>query len=205
MPIIARLRQSIIARWYRYRPTQRLIEQVVNNDGESDINALLDALKERLAHQDGTLAAVDWSDARLDGALLSSCSLTETSFSRASLIGAYFGYSDLRHASFEATDLQDANLRQALLEYANMSGANLSGANLARANLSHSILIDANLSEANLWETDLRGANLSRALLSGCAIQNIRTDQFTILPDGNHCGEPHELEAFTLPRKPNCN
>ena len=84
-------------------------------------------------------------------------------------------------------------MRLALFQFANMSGANLSGVNLARANLSHSILIDANLSEANLWETDLRGANLSRALLSGCAIQNIRTDQFTILPDGNHCGEPMNL------------
>ena len=200
MLIIARIRQSLKARWYRYRPTQRLIDLVVNNAGESDINGLLDALKERLAHQDGTLAAVDWSNARLDGALFSSCCLSEANFARASLKGAYFGYSDLRHASFEATDLQEANLRLALFQFANMSGANLSGANLARANLSHSILIDANLSNANLWETDLRGANLSRAVLAGCAIQNIRTDQSTILPDGNHCGEPHELEAFTLHR-----
>lgn len=197
MPVINRLRQSIQTRWYKFVPTDRLIEQIRNGGSGSTTQTRLDALRERLAYQDGSLCSVDWSLATLDGVILSSCLLSKANFAGANLQGAYFGYSDLRDACLREADLSEASLREARLAGADMSGANLRCANLARADLRGARLVAANLSSANLWETDLRGADLSRAIMTACATHSIKVDQSTILPDCRACQDVGELRPFT--------
>lgn len=203
--MINRLRQSLQLRWYKFAPTDRLIDQIRSGSGGSKTQAMLDALRERLAYQDGSLNSVDWSLAKLNGVALSSCRLYKANFAGASLRGAYFGYSDLRHACLKEADLSEANLREARLEGADMSGANLQSANLARADLRGALLVSANLVSANLWETDLRGADLSRAIMTACATHRIKVDQSTILPDGKSCRGAGGFKPFIVTGEGNSN
>ena len=57
MSIFHRIQQTIQQRIYKFIATDRLIERIQNKRSAS--NTVITALKERLAHQDGTLAAVD--------------------------------------------------------------------------------------------------------------------------------------------------
>ncbi len=203
--MINRLRQSLQLRWYKFVPTDRLIDQIRSGSSGSATQAMLDALRERLAYQDGSLNSVDWSLAKLNGVTLSSCLLSKANFAGANLRGAYFGYSDLRKACLKEADLSEASLREAQLEGADMSGANLQSANLARADLRGVLLVSANLSSANLWETDLRGADLSRAVMTACATYSIKVDQSTILPDGKACHDVRGLKPFIVAGGVNSN
>ncbi len=203
--MINRLRYSLQSLWYKFQPTDRLIDQIRSGSGGSEIQAMLDALRERLAYQDGSLKSVDWSLAKLNGVTLSSCLLSKANFAGANLRGAYFGYSDLRKACLKEADLSEASLREAQLEGADMSGANLHSANLARADLRGALLVSANLTSANLWETDLRGADMSRAIMTACAIHSIKVDQSTILPDGKSCRGVGEFTAFMVSDNVNSN
>ena len=115
MSFLKRMRRSIEKARYHLLPTQRLIDDVRAASGDGLAQPLLEALKERLAHQDGSLRAVDWSKASMNGALLSKCDLKEARLAAAALRGAYLGYSDLRSACFMNADLRDANLREACL------------------------------------------------------------------------------------------
>ncbi len=205
MHVIERLRQSLQLRWYKFVPTDRLIQQIRGGRGGSKSQPMLDALRERLAFQDGSLNSVDWSNAKLNGAALSSCLLSNASFAGANLRGVYFGYSDLSKACLKNADLSEASLRQARLESADLSGANLQSANLARADLRGARLVAANLSTANLWETDLRGADLSQAVLTACATHSVKVDQTTILPDGKACRDVSEFAPFTASSEVNSN
>ena len=205
MPMINRLRQSLQLRWYKFLPTDRLIDQIRSGSSGSSTGAMLEALRERLAYQDGSLTSVDWSFAKLNGVTLSSCLLSRANFAGANLRGAYFGYSDLRKACLKEADLSEASLREARLEEADMSGANLRSANLARADLRGALLVAANLGSANLWETDLRGADLSRAIMTACATHSVKVDQSTILPDGKACRGPGGLTPFTVRGEVNSN
>lgn len=196
MPLVSRLRRSLAKRWHRLAPTPNLI-QSLGAEIDSDVaHSLLEALRERMAYQDGSLEAVDWSGARLDAALLSSCRLSKANFSRASLRGAYLGYSDLRRGNFAGADLSDAHLREANIENAIMTGCSLRGANLAHANLTNARLVDADLSRANLWETNLRGSDLSGACLIDSKLRNVKVDESTILPDGRSCASTDSLLRF---------
>lgn len=203
--VIERLRQSLQLRWYKFVPTDRLIDQIGSGRGGSKSQPMLDALRERLAYQDGSLNSVDWSHAKLNGAALSSCLLSNASFAGANLRGAYFGYSDLCNACLKDADLSEASLREARLEGADLSGANLQSANLARADLRGALLVCANLSSANLWGTDLRGADLSRAVMTACAAHSVKVDQSTILPDGKACRDVSEFAPFTVSSEVNSN
>lgn len=205
MPVINRLRHSLQLRWYKFVPTDRLIDQIRGGSSGSETRAMLDALRERLAYQDGSLDAVDWSRAKLNGVILSSCLLPKANFAGANLRGAYFGYSDLRKACLKEADLSEASLREAQLAGADMSGANLQSANLARADLRDVQLVSANLTSANLWETDLRGADLSRAVMTACAAHSIKVDQSTILPDGRACRDVRGLRPFIVGGQVNSN
>ena len=197
MRVTARIRQSLESRWYRYVSTERLILKIRRGKSGPAASALLDSLRERMAFQDGSLEEVDWSLACLDGAVLSSCRLTQANFARASLRGAYFAYSDLRYVDFEHADLFEAHMREANLQSANLNGCDLRSTNLARANLASAGLTNANLSDANLWETNLCGANLKGACLTRCSLRNVITDMATILPDERPCRSTSELQAFT--------
>lgn len=203
--MIYRLRHALQLRWYKFAPTDRLIDQIRSGSSSSATRAMLGALRERLAYQDGSLNAVDWSLAKLNGVTLSSCLLSNANFAGANLRGAYFGYSDLRKACLKEADLSEASLREAQLKGADMSGANLQSANLARADMRGVLLVSANLTSANLWETDLRGADLSRATMTACATHNIKVDQSTILPDGKSCRGVGGFKPFTFAGENNSN
>ena len=196
MPLVSRLRRSLTKRWHQLTPTPKLIQALRAESNRDVAQGLLEALRERLAYQDGTLEAVDWSGAQLNAALLSSCRLSNANFSLASLRGAYLGYSDLRRVNFAGADLSEAHLREANLENALLTGSSLRGANLARANLTNARLIDVDFSRANLWETNLCGADLTGARLFESNLRNVKTDKSTILPDGAACASAESLMQF---------
>ena len=187
MPVIKRFQRAIGKRWYRLQPTDKLIALVGVHRGKSKANLLIETLKERLAHQDGSLDHVDWSAASLPGALLSSCRMRGANLSAARLRGAYFGYSDLSGADFTLADLRETHFREARLSGARFDGANLREANFARAHLAGSSFQNADLSNANFWRADLRGANLAGALMANCILADIIVDECTILPNGEAC------------------
>lgn len=197
MPILNRIRRVVGKRWYALKSTDRLIELVADQRNSASAPIMIEALKERRAHQDGSLDHLDWSLARLDGALLSSCRLKNARFSGARLRGAYFGYSDACSADFSGSDLREANLREARLTDAVFDGADLRCANFARAILRGSSFVGADLAKANLWVADLRGANLTRATMAGCEVFNVMLDAATILPDGKACADESRLRRFT--------
>ena len=189
MPIIGRIRQAIAGHRYRLMSTPALIAHIQSAQRDDVIPPLLNALKERLAHQDGSLRQVDWSSAKMNGALLSSCQLQGARFAKAELRGAYFGYSDLQAAVFAGADLQEANLREAILSGAELDRVNFRGANLARADLQNSSCVAADLRDANLWGADLRGSDLTGARMTNCILRLVIVDDRTVLPDGS-AGQP---------------
>lgn len=166
--MIKRLRHRIALFQYKLAPTNQLIERVAEHGKLDTRHNLVEALKERLAHQDGSLEGVDWSGLALNNILLSSCRLARARFYGSELRAAYFGYSDLVSASFTEADLQDAHFREAQLLRADFSGANLRGANFARANLQDVSFAKSDLTGANFWGADLRGADFRGALLQDC-------------------------------------
>lgn len=184
MQLIYRLRLAIGKRWYSLLPTDRLIAMIGDQSSSRNARILIESLKERLAHRDGSLDQLDWSTANLGGALLSSCRMHQAKFSSAMLRGAYFGYSDLRGADFSCADLQEAHFREARLDHASFDGADLRGANFARAHLAGSSFVKADLTEVNFWRADLRGANLNEALMSQCSLADAVIDDSTTLPNG---------------------
>ncbi len=184
MRLIQRLEFAIGKRWYSRLPTDRLTAMVADQSNSRHIDIMIEALKERLAHQDGSLDCLDWSAANLAGALLSSCRMKQAKFSAAMLRGAYFGYSDLRAADFTGADLRDSHFREARLEHAIFDAADLRGANFARAVLARSSFVKADLTKVNFWRADLRGANLDEALMSQCSLAEALIDDGTTLPDG---------------------
>ncbi len=184
MRLTNRLRRTIGMLRFKFVPTEELIAQAGSHGRDGAPHTLINALKERSAHQNGGLDGVDWQCAKLNGALLSSCQLAEANLGGAELIGAYFGYSNLRKASFAKADLRESNLREADLAGAVFDGANLSGANLARADLQGSSFVAADLTGANLWGADLSGADLSCAILTDCCLAAIVVDETTAFPEG---------------------
>ena len=197
MPLVASLRRFIKARWFGAMPTQRLIERVAAAEDQIDAAELLNALRERGAYHDGSLEAVAWPNARLDGATLSSCKMAGADLRHASFRGAYFGYSDLSGASFAGADLRGANLRGARLQNADLTACNFGDANLSRTDLRGARLQDACLAGANLWATDLRGADLQGASLIRCLVNGVSVDSVTTLPDGTPAKEPADLGRYT--------
>ncbi len=175
--LINRMRTRITRLRFRFTSTDELIARVADNHDVAVVHAVIDVLKERLAHQDGSLESVDWSGAPLNDVLLASCRLAGARFHGASLRGAYFGYSDLKRADFTGADLRDAHFREAQLASAEFTGANLQGVNFARANLRDASLAQADLTGANFWEADLRGMNLDGALMPEACFHSARMDR----------------------------
>ena len=184
MQLIHRLERALGKRWYSRLPTDRLIAMIGDQSSARHVDMMIAALKERLAHQDGSLEHVDWSAVILPGALLSSSRMKQAKFSAAMLRGAYFGYSDLRAADFSGADLRDTHFREARLDLGRFDGADLRGANFARAVLARSSFVKADLNGVNFWRADLRGANLKDALVRPCALAEAVIDDRTTLPDG---------------------
>ena len=183
MRLAHRFRRSITTLRYKFVPAEELIGRVGASASDSQRHALIEILKERLAHQDGSLEDVNWSCLRLSKVMLSSSIMPRAQFMSAKLEGAYFGYCDLRSANFDGADLRDAHFREADLSAASFAGANLRGANLARAKLQGCSFQNADLTGVNLWGADLRGADLSDAMLTTCCLTAALVDDATVLPD----------------------
>ena len=183
MRVAQRFRRSVVSLRYRFVSTDEIIARVRQSANESASHSLIEILKERLAHQDGSLEGVDWSSLRLNKVTLSASKMPRAQFRGTELTGAYFGYCDLRAASFQAANLGEAHFREADLSAAAFDGANLSGANLARANLQRCSFVGADLTGANLWGADLRGANFAKARLINCCLTAAVVDDSTFLPD----------------------
>ncbi len=197
MSLLKHVRRSINKTRFKLMSTQRLIDEVRAASGDGRAQPLIEALKERLAHQDGSLRAVDWSTASMNGALLSKCDLKEARLAAAALRGAYLGYSDLRSACFIDADLREASLREACLRDAVFDRADLRGANLARADMRGASFVASDLTCANLWGADLGGVNLQGATMTNCVLVNVAVNEQTTLPDGKAVGERVDWGAFT--------
>ncbi len=178
-----RIHRTINSLRFKFVPTDEIITRIKIGDSEGAKHALIEILRERLAHQDGSLHGVDWSLLEVSNIMLASSKMPSAQFHGAKLAGAYFGYCELRGANFERSDLREANLRDADLAVANFAGANLSGANFARANLQGCSFQAADLSDANLWGADLRGANFADAKLANCCLTAALVNELTGLPD----------------------
>ena len=200
MQLIHRFQLAIGKRWYALLPTYRLIAMIGGQSNARKAGILIEALKERLAHQDGSLDHLDWSSSTLYGALLSSCRMNHAKFAAAALRGAYFGYSDMSAADFSLADLRETHFREARLNHARFDGADLRDANFARADLAGSSFAKADLTNVNFWRADLRGANFTDALTSNCNVLDAIIDDRTILPNGESCVDSACWDRSTLGR-----
>lgn len=200
MQLIDRVQRNIGKRWYSLMPTEKLIALVGNAESAKSAGVLIETLKERLAHQDGSLDQVDWTSAALTGALLSSCRMQHARLSNGQLRGAYFGYSDLRWADFQMANLREAHFREARLARSNFDRANLGGANFARAELTSASFLGASLTNANFWGADIRGANFTGAFLANCNIAEVMADETTIMPGGEPYSDSVQWDRFIAAR-----
>lgn len=160
MPLLHGVKRRLGKRWYAMQPTDKLVARLPLLTGAA-AEAVLSALQERLAHQDGSLDGVDWSGMNLQRAQMAAWRLKKARFAGAQLPSAYFAYSQLVGADFGAANLRDAHFREAQLEGADFAGADLRNVNFARADLRDADLRDADIRGINLWEVELRGARFS--------------------------------------------
>ena len=204
MQLIDRVQRNFGKRWYALMPTDKLVALVGKAESAKRASVLIETLKERLAHQDGSLDHVDWSSAALTGALLSSCRMQNARLAKGQLRGAYFGYSDLRWAKFQMADLREAHFREARLDQSDFERAKLDGANFARAELTRVSFLGAGLTNANFWGADIRGANFTGAFMANCNIARVIVDETTTMPGGEPYSDIVRWDRFTaanLPRR----
>jgi len=116
---------------------------------------------------------INWSNCRLDGALLA----------RAGLAGAYMPNVQLTRAQLSGAQLRNAEAPYANFAMADLRGADLSGANLMGASLRGAVLVNADLAGANLAYADLSNARIDAAQLSNAALGK------AIWIDGSLCAE----------------
>ena len=149
--LIKRLRHRLVMLRYRHTPTASLVASIREGGKPGANQALIEALRERLAHQDGSLEGVDLSGAWLDGALLSAARMAGARFRHARLRGAYFGYCDLTALT------SPGRICAAPASVRRSSSARISQertcaiVNFARANLRDAKLEEADLRGANFW------------------------------------------------------
>lgn len=180
----------------KFQSTDSLLSDIRSNGNKSAL-AALEALKERVAHQDGTLQNMDLSGAKLSEATLAASDLQSVDFRGAKLEHAYFLEANLQEANFDYAEMTFANFRGANLQGASFKQAKLDKANFARTDLSQANLEDANLSGANFWRTTLKGANLKGINLVDATLSDVICDETTILPDGKIWSENVDWSKFT--------
>src|SRR5687767_7549585 len=108
--------------WTQFQSTEQLLKNLKTAPND-DAVAILEALKERLLHQDGSLKHLDLSGVKLNKATLAAAILEGVDFSKASL----------EHCYFYDAKLMGANFSQAKMTFANFRGASLSTANFGRS------------------------------------------------------------------------
>lgn len=112
--------------------------------------------------------------------------LSDTDFSKASLVDVIFSDANLEGANFTGADLADASMHEATVTNATLTGADLRGAylnetNFTGANLSSAKLMGADLSESNLTNANLRNADLTYADLTGAHLDGADLTGATLL------------------------
>lgn len=173
MPLLHGVKRRLGKRWYAMQPTDKLVARLPLLTGAA-AEAVLSALQERLAHQDGSLEGVDWSGINLQRAQMAAWQLKQASFAGAQLPSAYFAYSQLAGADFSAANLRDAHFREARLAGADFAGADLRNVNFARADLRAADLRAADIRGINLWQAELGGARFSKCQLDMLRQMGIR-------------------------------
>ncbi|MGJ3239741.1 MAG: pentapeptide repeat-containing protein [Anaerolineae bacterium] len=168
---------------HRFQSTEQLLKQLQTGSNGTAL-AVLEVLKERLAHRDGTLHDADLSGASLKQATLATAELEAINFSKATLEHIYLHNAQLNRAVFTQANLRYANLRGASIQNACFDHALLQQANFARADLRGSSFQQADLQQANFWETTLIGVDFSGAILTNASLADVICDASTILPDG---------------------
>lgn len=158
------LRQQRWRLQFRFVATEKLLLRLRQQADSEAVSHVLAHLKERLAHQDGSLEGVDCSGTALDGSILTKSRLRDARFCGARLRGAYLAYSDLRGCDFSGADLRNANMRGADICGASFRNADLRGVNFARAQLRGCCMDEADLTGANFWCADLREVDFRLAL-----------------------------------------
>jgi uncharacterized protein YjbI with pentapeptide repeats len=121
---------------------------------------------------DSPAPGVEWRRCLLDGIDLSGRDLTgatmrDTSFARASMVGAKLIGVDASDARFSFADLSNADLTGATLRNVDLTRAVLAGAVLNGVDLRRATLFRADLRGADLTGAELAGTNLSGAQLGG--------------------------------------
>ncbi len=126
------------------------------------------------------LSGADLSGADLRGVNLNSVNLFHADLSGANLSGTILDRANLIEADLDSTDLSGASLGLASLGLASLSRANLDGADLFFASLFQANLSGATLSGATLSNADLSGAKVTQTQLN-----EAKSLQGTIMPDGS--------------------
>lgn len=173
-------------------------------DGEATGLKLVRAYERAQLH-----SHLDWSGARLSGAILQGANFNHNILKSASLSSCLLVDADFEGATFEEAELRfgilsrvncshavadrlnadhctapnsnwnHASLIDAQLAQSNFEGSSFVGAKLSGANLSDCRLVDCNFQNADLTDCDLNGADLSNANMTGATIVN------TILDNAN--------------------
>jgi hypothetical protein len=114
--------------------------------------------------RNANLQGADFSNAKLDGALLREARLTNSRLRGTSLRGAWLSAARLDGTDLEAANLENARLREAVLDGAILKGAFLQGADLESASLKGTWLAGALLLHHQLSPSQLREANGVRSI-----------------------------------------
>jgi len=130
------------------------------------------------------MVGVDFSKARLNGAVIRRANVARANFSKVQMIKAtFFGCnldeatlvnSDLSWSSLSRAHLKNADLRGAILRDTNLSGSLLNGANLVGADLSRSRLIDVDLQNASIAECRVFGISAWNVNTEGTDQSNLK-------------------------------
>lgn len=192
----------------RREEKKRLILQMGSPDNAFAIEAVRQ-LRTRGWITDGSLRGAHLGSANLEGAYLGSANLMgatmytvnleNANLRDANLKDAYLGGANMWHAilmsaTMEKADLEGAilvgadlrkvDLRFANLGKANLQGANFEGADLRNIDLHEARLFMANLQRAALLNADLVGANLEEAIVTPEQLEEAKSLEGAIMPDG---------------------
>lgn len=110
------------------------------------------------------LRRVDFTLAKLAGAI----------FDGAELQGTSFALVDARKASFASTELQSANFDGAILDGAEFSSTNMQGALLKRAKIRGALFSGAKMQGASFSDSIVRGSEFSASTLHGADFSFVR-------------------------------
>jgi uncharacterized protein YjbI with pentapeptide repeats len=172
--------------------------------GVTKFNARTDKERERL----GTLARLDFSNAKLAGVALGGQDLRGAKFDGATLTAAQFGRAKLQEASFARADAAGANFALTKSADAVFEGARLTKCNLRAASFLRANFRDTDLTGSEFHYSNLCGADFTGSTLTDVNFERAKFDGATRFPDGFRPPEnmtwagsgphPEKLRAVTV-------